>query len=114
MSELNRTDPVEKLLQMQQSFKNKLPERLSGIETAWLLLQKQKSKDFADLHLKIHSLVGAAGTFGASMVSIAARKLESEIKLLVNNEITLDSDVIEQIEYLLLNVRSISDKWQPS
>ena len=114
MSEQNKNDPVEKLLQLQQGFKRKLPEKISAIELCWQDLRSEKSPDFTDLHLKIHSLIGSAGTFGASRVSIAARNLESPIKLLLNNEIILDNDFIEQIEYLVIQLHDISNKWQPS
>lgn len=114
MSELNNTDTLEKLLQMQQNFKSKLPEKISDIESLWLHLRDIKSPVFTDLHLKLHSLVGAAGTFGASIVSNNARKLESHVKLLLNNELTLDNDVIEEIDYLISQLHDVADKWQPS
>ena len=114
MSEISNIDPIEKLLQLQTNFKRKLPERISDIESSWLCLREENSPDFITLHLKVHSLTGTAGTYGASMVSIAARKLESEIKLLMNNELRLDSDIIQQIEYLILQLHATANKWQPS
>ena len=114
MPERNNTAPVEKLLQMQQVFKTKLPEKLSEIESLWRLICDETSPNFTDLHLKLHSLVGSAGTFGASMVSSAARRMEAQIKLLLNKELNLDDGIREQIEYLLLDVRETTEKWQPS
>ena len=114
MSDSTQTDPLEKLLQLQQKFKKKLPERISDIESCWLPLRDKKAPVFTDLHLKLHSLVGAAGTFGASIVSNNARKLESQVKLLLNSELTLDNAVIEEIDYLITQLRDVSDKWQPS
>lgn len=114
MSELNDTDTLEKLLQLQQNFKSKLPEKISDIESLWLHLRDIKSPVFTDLHLKLHSLVGAAGTFDASIVSNNARKLESHVKLLLNNELTLDNDAIEEIDYLIARLHDVADKWQPS
>ena len=114
MKESRNTDPVAKLLQIQQDFKSKLAGRLSGIESDWLLLRDEKSPDITEIHLKIHSLVGAAGTFGALMVSTVARKLENQLKILLNKELTLNDDVRQQLEALFLELRDISDKWQPS
>ena len=114
MSNSSKTDPIEKLLQLQQNFKNNLPGRISGIESSWRDVCQQASPDYKDLHLKTHSLVGTAGTYGASMLSIATRKLENMVKLLLNEEITLNEDIIEQVEFLILQVRNISNKWQPS
>jgi chemotaxis protein histidine kinase CheA len=71
MTENNKNDPVEKLLQLQQIFKRKLPNKISDIESSWKDLRSKKSPDFNDLHLKIHSLIGSAATFGASRISIA-------------------------------------------
>ena len=114
MPDSNQINPVEKLLRLQQQFKNKLPERIAGIESCWLDLRNKKSSDFKKLHLKLHSLVGAAGTFGASIVSNNARKLESQVKLLLNDELTLDKAVIEEFDYLIALLHDVADKWQPS
>ncbi|HFD32477.1 MAG TPA: response regulator [Gammaproteobacteria bacterium] len=114
MSKSEITKPIEKLLQLQQSFKNNLPERIAVIESSWQLLRDKESPDFSELHLKVHSLVGTSGTYGASMVSNATRKLENKIKLLMNKEIRLSDDVIQQVEYLILQVHDIANKWQPS
>ena len=114
MSDITNTKSVEKLLKLQQGFKNRLSERISVIESIWMNLCKEKSPTFKELHLKLHSLVGAAGTFGAPMVSNSARKLENNIKLLLNNELILENIVIEEIDYLITQLHSIADKWQPS
>jgi len=114
MQKFSKTKPIEKLLQLQQKFKNNLPERIAGIESSWQEVRKVKSSDFTDLHLKTHSLVGTAGTFGATMVSNATRMLESKIKLLMNEELILNDDVIGQVEYLILQIHDVSNKWQPS
>ena len=114
MQESRNTDPVAKLLQIQQDFKSKLAGRLSDIESDWLLLRDEISPDFTEIHLKTHSLVGAAGTFGALVVSTVARKLENQLKLLLNKQLTLNDDVRQQLEALFLELRDISDKWQPS
>ena len=114
MLEQNNNEPVEKLLQLQQIFKRKLPKKILDIESSWKDFRSNKSTDLNELHLKIHSLIGSAGTFGASGVSVAARNLESPLKLLLNNKLMLNDDVIEQIEYLVTQLHNISNKWQPS
>jgi len=114
MSEFNESNHKVKLLQLQRAFKEGLPEKISDIEFIWRELCERSSPDFTDLHMKVHSLVGAAGTFGASMVSISARKLEVKIKSLINDEIKFDSHAIEQIDYLVLQIHDIADRWEPS
>ena len=114
MSDSNRKDPVEKLLQLQQKFKSKLSARISDIESSWLRLRDEETPDFNDLHLMLHSLVGAAGTFGASIVSTYTRKVETQIKLLLNNELILNDAVTEEIDYLITQLHEVAEKWQPS
>ena len=110
----SNNSPVEKLLQLQRGFKSKLAQRLSDIESDWRDSLNTKSPDFTGLHIKVHSLVGTSGTFGASMVSTAAKRLEEKIKLLLNGSLTLDSDVEDQIEFLILQLIEVSSKWFPS
>lgn len=110
----NNKAPVEKLLKLQQDFKVKLPGKISAIESAWEALRSEESPDFSGIHLSVHSLIGTAGTFGASRVSIAARKIESKFKFLLNKQSPLDDDEIEQINYLIIQLYDISNKWQPS
>lgn len=114
MSDDNNKAPVEKLLKLQQDFKAKLPDKIASIESSWTTLCAKKSPDFSELHLHVHSLIGTAGTFGASRVSIAARKLESKVKLLLDNEQNLNEDEISQINYLIVQLHDIAGKWQPS
>ncbi len=114
MSDFTNTEPVEKILKLQQGFKSRLSERISDIESIWSNLSKEKSPAFKELHLKLHSLVGSAGTFGAPMVSNSARKLEDNIKLLLSNEVILENTAIEEIDYLISQLHDVADKWQPS
>lgn len=114
MSDYNETEPVEKILKLQQGFKNRLPERISDIESIWINLCKEKSPTFKELHLKLHSLVGTAGTFGALIVSHNAMKLEKHIKLLLNNELILNDSVVEETNLLIGHLYVVANKWQPS
>ena len=114
MTDKNKTNPVEKLLQLQQNFKSKLSARISDIETSWLRLRDEETPDYKDLHLILHSLVGAAGTFGASIVSTYARKVETQIKRLLSDELILNHTIIEEIDYLIAQLHEVANKWQPS
>ena len=114
MTDSNKTNPVEKLLQLQQNFKSKLPTRISDIESSWLAVRDEQEPDFKNLHLLLHSLIGTAGTFGASIVSTYARKLEIHVKALLNKQSELNNTAIQEIDYLLIQLKEIADKWQPS
>lgn len=113
-SKMPTHNPVEKLLQLQQNFKSKLPSRILDIESSWLDVRNNQDPDFKNLHLMLHSLIGTAGTFGASIVSNYARKLEIYVKALLNNQSELNNTEIEEIDYLLTQLKEIADKWQPS
>ncbi|MCK4865045.1 MAG: response regulator [Gammaproteobacteria bacterium] len=114
MSDITNIEPIEKILKLQQGFKGRLSERISDIEYLWLKLCEEKSPAFNELYLDLHTLVGTAGTFGATLVSNSARKLENKIKLLMNNELILNNGVIEEVNNLINQLHVISKKWQPS
>lgn len=114
MTEKNKSDHLEKLLQLQQNFKNQLASKINAIESAWNEINTQQNSDFSDFHILVHSLVGAAGTFGAALLSSEARQLENKIKLLLNNETILNSNISSKIDRLISDIHRISDEWQPS
>lgn len=114
MSNNNQTDPVEQLFKLQRSFKSKLPLKIADIESNWRNIRDNKSPDFVDLHLKLHSLVGTAGTFGAFVVSNTSREIETLVKSLLKNDLTLNHDVAKKVDTLLYQLRDVSEKWQPS
>ncbi len=114
MSEQTGKQPSLELLQLQQAYKLKLPEKIDEIEVIWSGLKLSQDQGFTVLHLKLHSLVGTAGTYNALVVSNLARKIEIIIKSLLNNEIELNNELIASIDSYLLDLREISEKWQPS
>lgn len=112
--EISNTESVKKLLKLQQGFKKTLPDRIKAIEENWHSVVKKQSHDFSNLQLKLHSLVGSAGTFGASMVSISARKLEAKIRAILYKELILDNESIISVEQLMSDLHDIAEAWQPS
>lgn len=114
MSNNNQTDPIEQLFKLQRSFKSKLPSKIADIESSWRNIRNKKSPDFIELHLKLHSLVGAAGTFGAFVVSNTSRELETLVKSLLSNDLALTNDVVKEVDSLLYQLCDVSEKWQPS
>ena len=49
------------------------------------------------MHLKMHSLVGTSGTFGADLLCLEARKIEQLIKSFLTDDFLLDVDYVEKI-----------------
>lgn len=114
MSFLKKTDPVEELSRLQQSFKLKLSAKVDEIKACWISIKNEASPDFHDFHLKIHSLAGTSGTFSALKVSNVSREIEAVIKLLMNKEISLNKEIIEQIDFLIAELHRVAEKWQPT
>lgn len=114
MSDLNNSNSAEKIYNIQRSFKSRLSSKINDIEARWLTLRNEKSPDYSDFHLMIHSLVGTSGTFSAMMVSSVSRKIEVIAKLLINKELTLDEEIISKIDALLFDLHIASEKWEPS
>lgn len=114
MSDSNTLNSAEKLYNVQRSFKTRLASKIDDIESRWKILRDRKSTDFTEFHLLIHSLVGTSGTFGAIMVSNVSRKIEVIAKLLLNNELTLNNEIVSKLDTLFLSLRNTAIKWQPS
>lgn len=114
MSEPKNTKTVEQILKLQLGFKKKLSNRVSDIESVWIDLCKESPPTFKEIHLKLHSLVGTAGTFGATAVSNHVKKIENYIKSFLNNELSLDAVVIEEVNDLISQLYIVANKWKPS
>jgi len=73
-----------KLRTLQDAFAAQLPERLAAIEQAWSALRStdKTSAPNHDLSRLIHSLAGAAGTFGYRRLGEQARELEIALSAL--------------------------------
>ncbi|MDR3478047.1 MAG: diguanylate cyclase [Gammaproteobacteria bacterium] len=99
----------EKLRLLFEDYANKLPARIDGIEEQWASLQKhQDPKKLADFHREIHSLCGSSATYGYHALSQAARQLEAFLKVLMDQEIKIDSEQIQEVNFLLANLAPMS------
>ncbi|MEW6982810.1 PAS domain-containing protein [Colwelliaceae bacterium 6471] len=79
------TDALKKL---QIEFKKSLPDRIDAITSRYknLSLSNWQLNEVKQLHLDIHSLTGAAGTFGIQSLSVLARQIEVVLKSVVERE----------------------------
>ncbi len=75
------------LQQLQQQFAASLSERLDALDRQYRKLSPSgwEPADARVLHHQIHSLIGSAGTFGMQSLSIAARKVETRLKIIVDD-----------------------------
>lgn len=123
MATSHQSDVEKQLAELQQTFKNNIPAKLTKIDQLWdELCHAEKNKaTLVDLHLIAHSLAGTSGTFGAMTISHAARELEQKLKLLLNGEeennslsISFSKDTQQQINSLIARVRESSENWHPT
>jgi len=119
MPTLNQPDIANKLAELQQLFKQALPNKINEIELKWkaLIDDSQNATHLAELHRNIHSLVGSAGTYGALAVSTIARKIEFELKPLLNTTVeTLlsPSPLQANIDELLVQLHDAAATWVPT
>lgn len=69
------------LKKLNEDYAASLPAKLAEIKFCWEQLTKSSEQpDYADLLLKVHSLVGAGATFGFASLSVVAAELESELR----------------------------------
>ena len=79
-----KKDVTDLLKSLPAEFLKKLPEKQKEIRalTQQLGMGKESTESYESLLLKVHSLVGAAGTFGLPRVSDAGRELEQLLQSL--------------------------------
>jgi len=97
----------EKIQQMQTSFIEGLPQRLSDIQAAWKLVETDDDQD--SLHLLyrlVHTITGSAGTFSLTNLSILCRALEVFVKDLLDVSKTIQEEEKAQIRCMLQSIES--------
>ncbi|HEX8612073.1 MAG TPA: Hpt domain-containing protein [Telluria sp.] len=87
-------DLQAKLALLGQGFRTRLPARFAQMNAAYALCQSESadSAHWQELYRLLHSLGGAAGTFGAAEMGLAARRIEEKIKtMLAQNEWSIEN-----------------------
>lgn len=74
-----------KLALLAQGFRARLPARFEQMQAAYALCRGDMSDSahWQELYRLLHSLGGAAGTFGAPDMGLAARRIEEKIKTML-------------------------------
>lgn len=99
----------EKLKALTAAYSAQLPSRVREIESGWAAVKQHGDKDqLAILARNAHTLCGTAGTYGYTLVSEVARKLEkyfNDIKQKnVTNQIEIEVDnLMQDLQQLALN-----------
>lgn len=115
MASPGQSDIEKQLAALQAEFKRALPEKVRNIEQSWNLILANKAMDSTlnDCYRMAHTLVGTGGTFGAIVITTVSRELEQNFKLLLE-ENNPSGAIKKQITDLVLKLKDIADKWQPS
>ena len=106
----------EKLALLQANFKSTLPGKVDEIERCWnsVNVEDADKTPLFDCHRMAHTLVGSGGTFGAVVVSTAARELEQAMKLLIEDKMLLTAEYKSIITSLIIKLKEIAENWKPS
>jgi len=101
-----KSSKADKFRSFQDRFAKELPSRLDAIQQVW-----NAEKDIAiggEFYRLVHSLVGAAGTFGFPLLGERARELELYMKQL--STAPLSSESLSVIEQGITELRKISQE----
>ncbi|MDH5711284.1 MAG: PAS domain-containing protein, partial [Gammaproteobacteria bacterium] len=106
----------QKLAELQAEFKQQLPEAIVEIRSQWArLCQGEPSDDdVIALHIKVHGLTGASGTFGAQAVSKVSAEIEGLIKQQMVEQQVIDSSVQRIVDDLLDRLEQVASSWTPT
>ncbi|MDM5177968.1 Hpt domain-containing protein [Massilia sp. DJPM01] len=88
------TDLQARVALLAQGFRTRLPARFEQINAAYALCRSDMAgrAHWQELYRLLHSLGGAAGTFGAAELGLAARRIEEKIKTqLAENDWTIEN-----------------------
>ena len=105
MSEDKKARLQNKLEAGRQKYADKLPARLTKVETTWAaLLNDSQNQDLLEtLHRQLHTLAGSGQTFGFGAMGQVARETEVLLKSVMQEECLLaeiEQDVRQYLDRL--------------
>lgn len=102
-------DIQAKLQALRASYHAQLPARVAEIETVWQTLQGQpQASGLKELHRKVHSMAGSAGTFGMPDLGKAARHVEERLKAVLEAQARFCGDDEHAISSGIAKLRRLS------
>lgn len=99
-----------KLKVLRDGYAAQLPDKIDQIAQTWSQLSESEwsEEGFQVLHRMVHSLAGSGKTFGFSVLSDIARKLENQLKQIGIAKIPPDNEQRVQVENWLIELRRAS------
>ena len=82
-----------------EEFVRSLPERMDGVDAAYLALKQDSSNSDSmnDLYHKVHNLAGSSGTFGFKQFSDLARTILNILEPAIKGEVQLDDQIVNSV-----------------
>lgn len=122
MSNLSQSDIEKRIFELQRRFKKNLSDKTNKIENLWraFCLPESNKSVLIDLYHMVHRLAGSGGTFGAVVVSSAAREIEKKIKPLFSDTekdiqpALLNSYLQQEVSELIDRLKETCEEWLPS
>jgi len=116
MTDLDVSSVTDKLASLQAEFHQELPATIAEIRQQWMqLCQSEIShEDIVSLHMLVHGLTGASGTFGAVSVSTVSADIEELLRGQISESSGVDAALQKKIESLLDQLVQASESWQPT
>lgn len=100
----------EKLQQLQQGYRQRLPDKIAEIEAIWYKIQHEDTlnKDTTNtFHRLLHSITGSSSTHGCTDVSYASRALETYVQTWIEQGIPLLAEHTAHINHLLYDLKMV-------
>lgn len=106
-------DIQARLQALRDDFAAQLPDRISAIECAWRSRDSATPDELHDLYRKVHSLAGAAGTFGMPELSAQARHIEDQLRTLQRGDATSLGSSAKEIGSGIARLRRLAEAEVP-
>lgn len=107
-------DIQARLQALRDDFAAQLPQRIGAIEDAWLTRAAATPDALHELYRKVHSLAGAAGTFGMSDLSDQARRVEDDLRPLLKGDTAVVETAATDISAGIARLRRMIEAETPS
>ncbi|WP_052501663.1 response regulator [Thiomicrospira microaerophila] len=93
------TTPTEAMQALRQAYRQTLAGRITALKQQYekSMLADGSIEEVKILHHQLHSLTGSAGTFGLLSISSAARKLEQQVKSIIDTPLDLADEGWRQL-----------------
>ncbi len=102
-------DFQEKMRFLADAFIKELPEKTQDFETLWQQLQNERDTEFLQiLYRKVHGLAGSSRIFGSEGVSQVADALEQNLKVLLQNNLSVDDVINNEINLQIQDLKQLA------